>query len=100
MPFNPTPDDPDVLTARRRLDKAVLNSILAGEYGEESDPHYAAAAEHADEEVALAARDLVRAVDALPLAEQPVGWAEPAGPARQVRMYEHPATGAPVLDVD
>ncbi|MFE2994165.1 hypothetical protein ACFXG4_04025 [Nocardia sp. NPDC059246] len=37
-------------------------------------PHSAAAAEYAEEQMCLAARQVVRAVEALPAERQPVGW--------------------------
>lgn len=61
-------------SAREALEEAVPHSILANQYASETDPHADASAEHADERVALAARELVRAVDALPKSDRPIGW--------------------------
>jgi hypothetical protein len=60
------------------VQETALRSILAREYGRPEDPNGDAAAEHADEQLALAARDLVRAVERLPEGKRPVGWDEPA----------------------
>lgn len=73
MTFRPTPDDGAVIRAQHRLHAAVLRSITADHYAEEG-PHADAEAEYADEQVALAARDLAEAVEALPAGERPVGW--------------------------
>lgn len=62
--------------AQDAVEAAVLDAIRARHYFREADPHAGAAQEHADELVALAARDLVRAVEALPEGERPIGWAE------------------------
>ncbi|MEV6638444.1 hypothetical protein AB0M54_47815 [Actinoplanes sp. NPDC051470] len=56
---------------------AVVTSAvqcLAAERSNESSPHYAAHVEYSDELLALAARDLVRSIDALPPSERPIGW--------------------------
>lgn len=58
----------------RLVEKAALNSVAAHHYFQDEDPHSDAAAEYADEQLALAARDLVRAVEALPEGERPIGW--------------------------
>jgi hypothetical protein len=60
--------------ARERVITAALRVLTA----ERQEPHSSAAAEseYADERLALAARELVRATDALDADEQPVGWAE------------------------
>lgn len=58
----------------RLVEKAALHSIAAHHYYADEDPHSDAAAEHADEQLALAARDLVRAVEALPGHQRPIGW--------------------------
>lgn len=60
--------------AQHRVEAAVLRSIAANYYFRDEDPHSGAEAEYAGEQLALAARDLVRAVDALPEGERPVGW--------------------------
>lgn len=63
----------NVDAARRALLGAALRSVYSSDYADEG-PHADAQAEHDDDRLALAARDLVRAVDALPADEQPVGW--------------------------
>lgn len=73
MTFQPTPDDGAVIRAQIRLHAAVLRSITADHYAEEG-AYADAEAEYADEQVALAARDLTNAVEALPAGQQPVGW--------------------------
>ncbi len=60
--------------AQAAVEAAALHSIAAHHYARESDPHADAADEYASEQLALAARDLVRAVEALPENERPVGW--------------------------
>ncbi len=60
--------------ARHALEQAALRAITAHHYYRDEDPHSDAEAEYADELVALAARDLVRAVEALPESQRPVGW--------------------------
>lgn len=64
----------EVNAALHNVRQAALNSIIANDYADPSDPHADASAEHADEGLALAARELVRAVEALPENERPVGW--------------------------
>lgn len=70
--------DPDthdrVFTAQAKLEEAVLLAILSRDYAEASAPHADAASKHADDTVAIRARDLVAAVQALPTPERPVGW--------------------------
>lgn len=66
--------DLDYAAAQHRLFRAALEALLASDYGDESRPHYDASAQHAEEQMALAARDLVRAVEALPANERPIGW--------------------------
>lgn len=58
----------------RLVERAALRSVAAHHYYEDEDPHSDAAAEHADEQLALAARELVRAVEALPADQRPIGW--------------------------
>lgn len=60
--------------AQDAVEAAALRAIHARNYSRPDNPWAAAGQEHADEQVALAARDLVRAVDALPEDERPVGW--------------------------
>jgi Arc/MetJ-type ribon-helix-helix transcriptional regulator len=63
----------DVYNAREELLRAALRRLSA-EHGCEEDSHHAAELEYSDELLALAARDLTRATDALPADEQPIGW--------------------------
>lgn len=58
--------------ARQKLLRAALR-VLSAEHAEET-ADAAAEAEHAVEQLALAARDLTRATDALPNDKQPAGW--------------------------
>jgi hypothetical protein len=60
--------------AQAAVEAAALRSITAHHYGRVEDPHADAEDEYAGEQLALAARDLVRAVEALPENERPVGW--------------------------
>lgn len=64
---------PDRDKAHHALLGAALRAIHSNDYADEG-PHAAAQSEYDDERLALAARDLVRAVDALPADDQPVGW--------------------------
>jgi hypothetical protein len=64
-------------TEQTKLINAVLRTIQADHYSRENDPHLDAEREYAAEQLALAARELVRAVDALSEKGQPVGWSEP-----------------------
>jgi hypothetical protein len=61
--------------ARIRLVQAALRVLLA----DHTEPHAwaDAEAEYAGEELALAARDLVTAIDTLPAGRQPIGWTHP-----------------------
>ena len=59
-------------TARQQVESAALRSIHASHYYRDENPHVDA--EHAAGQVALAARDLVRAVEALPVEKRPAGW--------------------------
>ncbi|MEU3261003.1 hypothetical protein ABZ694_24975 [Streptomyces albidoflavus] len=61
-------------TEHQKLIATALDTIQATHYYREEDPHADAAREYADEQLALAARNLTRAVDALPADEQPIGW--------------------------
>ncbi len=63
-----------IIEARERVEAAALDAMSARHYPRPGDPYAAASVEHADEKLALAARDLVRAVEALPEGERPVGW--------------------------
>lgn len=67
----------NIFTAARKVgdvESAALQSIHAQHYFRDEDPHADAAAEHAMEQLCLAARELVRAVDAMPECDQPIGW--------------------------
>ncbi|MFJ1993008.1 hypothetical protein [Streptomyces asiaticus] len=57
-----------------QLTSAVLRQIHSTHYADESSPHWDAEREYSAEQVALAARALVRAVDALPEDQRPIGW--------------------------
>jgi hypothetical protein len=59
--------------ARERLLQAALRCLSAERAGEHA--HKAAEIEYADEQLAIAARDLAAATGALPADRQPVGWA-------------------------
>lgn len=54
----------------------VMRASLRCLTAERTDPHANADAEseYADEQLALAARDLVKSIDALPPRERPIGW--------------------------
>ncbi|MCX4444766.1 hypothetical protein ACFY9R_29170 [Streptomyces albidoflavus] len=60
--------------AHQKLVAAALDAIQATHYYREEDPHADASREYAEEQLALAARNLARAVDTLPADEQPIGW--------------------------
>lgn len=85
----------EVNAALHNVRHAALNSIVANDYADPSDPHADASAEHADEGLALAARELVIATQALAEGERPIGWvstfgAEPSPQgldARPLLMY-------------
>lgn len=79
-----------VPTAQDKLIRAVLRSIFADHYPEESNPHADAESEYAAEQVAIAARDLTRAVDALDPDRQPIGWDNPAEPAKPATTWTGP----------
>jgi len=65
---------PELCSAQAVVEKAALRAIAADRYADESDPHSDAESEYAGEQLALAARNLVRAVEALPENERPIGW--------------------------
>jgi hypothetical protein len=69
MSLYPPPQQPV-----QQLMSAVLRQIQANHYSDEASPHWDAEREYSAEQVALAARDLVRAVDALPEDQRPIGW--------------------------
>lgn len=56
------------------LIKAALRVISATHYSRPEDPHGDAEHEYAGEQLALAARALVQAVDRKPADDQPIGW--------------------------
>lgn len=74
--YPPPPQQHDALM------RAALRSLAADHYEVESDPHADAESEYAAEQLALAARELVRAVDQLPDEQQPIGWDKPDGARR------------------
>jgi hypothetical protein len=63
-----------VSEAQAAVEAAALRSIAAHHYGRPEDPHADAEDEYASEQLALAARDLVRAVEAMPEDKRPIGW--------------------------
>lgn len=68
----------NAVNAHENVMRAALR-VLSAERGREDDPHFAAELDYAEELLALAARELTRATDALPEDEQPVGWREEEG---------------------
>lgn len=62
------------VAARNDLLRAALRCIAADYFADDADPHADAESEYAGERLALAARELVAAVDALPEGDQPIGW--------------------------
>jgi hypothetical protein len=60
--------------AQEMVEAAALRSISAHHYARAGDPHADAESEYADEMLALAARELVHAVEALPEGKRPIGW--------------------------
>ena len=60
--------------------KAALRVISATHYSRADDPHGDAEHEYAREQLALAARALVAAVDRKPADDQPIGWAMQSQP--------------------
>jgi hypothetical protein len=67
----------DVYHAREVLLSAALRALSA-ERGQD-DAHYAAELDYSYEQLALAARELTRATDALPAGKRPVGWGGESG---------------------
>lgn len=64
-----------VAEAQHKLLRTALNTVVAVDYGQDGDPNDDANAEYHLEQLALAARDLVDAINALPEADgRPVGW--------------------------
>lgn len=60
--------------AQEQMEALALRSITARHYGRPDQPYADAEEQYAGELLALAARELVRAVDALPEDARPVGW--------------------------
>lgn len=105
----------EAAVAHDALVRAALRSIAADHYGDEASPHADADATVAGEKLAHAARALVRAVDALPDEDQPIGWGESSAPVpfeettseepvpaedaglspHRVRIYSHKPAHAP-----
>jgi hypothetical protein len=82
-----------VEVAQSRVISAALR-VLSGDYEETAHGHSDAEAEYASERLALAARELMRAVDARPAAERPEGWnARPAPDSAAARAWR--ALGPP-----
>jgi len=54
--------------------KAALRVIEGTHYGRVDNPHADAEVQYGREQLALAARALVEAVDRMPADEQPIGW--------------------------
>lgn len=80
---------------QEKLIRAVLRSIFADHYPEESNPHADAESEYAAEQVAIAARDLTDAVNTLDPNRRPIGWhklgdLKPAGPAKPAMTWTGP----------
>jgi hypothetical protein len=63
----------DVSVKTHAVLTAAINSVAA-ERADETNAYYAAHIEYTDGLLALAARDLVRSIDALPPSERPIGW--------------------------
>ena len=80
-----------------QLVSGVLRLIHADHYADESSPHWDADREYSAEQVALAARELVRAVDALPADQRPIEWdtdqpaAAPTAPADRAAVLREAA---------
>lgn len=64
----------DASDAAHRLVLKAAVRMLASELDDTEHAHSADEAQHAREGLALAARELVRATDALPGSQRPVGW--------------------------
>jgi hypothetical protein len=64
-----------VLSARPKLLKAALR-VISSQINEDMHADYAFEAEYADDQLAIAARDLVRATNALDPRDWPVGWTD------------------------
>lgn len=68
-----------LIQARENVISAVLR-ILSSERDQEH-AHAADEAEYANEQLAIAARELTQATDAMPADRQPVGWNKANGEA-------------------
>lgn len=64
----------NVMKAREAVIRATLRVLSSERPERESDPHNDAEVEYADDELALAARDLYLAVEADDDERKPVGW--------------------------
>lgn len=73
--------DIDTYVALHKVRGATLWAILALDHARTEDPHADASSELADEQLALACRDVVRAINAGSKDEWPVGWDETASEA-------------------
>lgn len=67
-------DHDKVIAAQHQLEAAVLAALQTRHYGRESDPNLDAAMDHADDAIALTSRDLVRAIEVMPVEDRPIGW--------------------------
>jgi hypothetical protein len=63
-----------VAAALQQVERAALRSVAAQHYQGDDEPLPFAAMERQEERLILAARDLVRAVEALPESKRPIGW--------------------------
>ena len=63
-----------VSAARVELERTALRSITAQHYYSDNNPHVDAESTYAGELLALAARNLVRVIEALPADARPIGW--------------------------
>ncbi|MGW4639602.1 hypothetical protein ACWEN6_13795 [Sphaerisporangium sp. NPDC004334] len=68
----------EVALARDKVVRAALR-VMCGDYDDQEHAHSDAEAQYAAELLALAARSLVHAVEALPPDKQPVGWRDTPG---------------------
>lgn len=68
-------DNDRAITAHVAAEEAAVTCIVADRYARPEDPHADAAHEHAVEGFALAARELVDAINAGDPQDWPIGWA-------------------------
>jgi hypothetical protein len=73
------------ITEHEAVVASSLRVITADHYNRASNPYADAESEHAAEQLALAARDLTRAVNAKPADIQPIGWTKTAEQTDSVR---------------